>query len=116
MTTTVPAPPTGIVGSPGLPRGDMLAAMMGLTTCLLPFLSPPGPGNTAPADAGILLCIVLGLLWAGREHLPIKLPYAAGVAGLLLGGALAAYLTVAPIGSGLVLIQDLLLLMWGAAL
>ncbi|HEY3556009.1 MAG TPA: O-antigen ligase family protein [Kribbella sp.] len=116
MTATVPAPPAGIVGSPGLPRGDILAAMTGLTTCLLPFLVPAGPGNTAPADAGILLCIVLGLLWAVREHLPIKLPYAAGMAGLMLGGAFAAYVSVAPVGTGLVLLQDLLLLAWGAAL
>ncbi|HWD77997.1 MAG TPA: O-antigen ligase family protein, partial [Kribbella sp.] len=117
MTTTTSFGRTpGIVGSPGMPRGDALVAMMGLTTCLLPFLTPPGPANTAPADAGILLCIVLGLLWAGREHLPIRLPYSAGVAGLMLGGAFAAYVAVAPVGSGLVLIQDLLLLMWAAAL
>ncbi|MFI5693729.1 O-antigen ligase family protein [Kribbella sp. NPDC051586] len=116
MTTTVPAPTGGIAGWPALPRGDVLAAMMGLTTCLLPFLVPAGPGNTAPADAGILLCIVLALMWAVREHLPIKLPYATGVAGLVLGGAFAAYLTVAPVATALVLIQDLLLFAWGAAL
>lgn len=114
MTTTVPAPTGGIAGWPALPRGDVLAAMMGLTTCLLPFLVPAGPGNTAPADAGILLCIVLGLLWAVREHLPIKVPYAAGIAGLMLGGAVAALVSIAPVGTGLVLIQDLLLLAWGA--
>lgn len=116
MTATVPAPPAGVIGSPALPRGDVLAAMAGLTTCLLPFLVPAGPGNTAPADAGILMCIVLGLLWAVREQLPIKLPYAAGMAGLTLGGAFAAYIAVAPVGTGLVLLQDLLLLAWGAAL
>lgn len=117
MTTTLPAhdpgPRIGVVGSPGLPRGDMLVAMTGLTTCLLPFLTPAGPGNTAAADAGILLCIVLGLLWAGREHLPIRLPYATGVAGMMLGGAFAAYVSVAPASTGLVLVQDLLLLTWG---
>src|SRR3954449_8700780 len=102
MTTTVSSPTGGIVGWTALPRGDALVAMMGLTTCLLPFLVPAGPGNTAPADAGILLCIGLGVLWAGREHLPIRLPYAAGVAGLMLGGAFAAYISIAPGGSALV--------------
>ncbi|GAA1137578.1 hypothetical protein GCM10009630_40720 [Kribbella jejuensis] len=117
MTTTTPIErQPGLHGLQGMPRGDALVAVMGLTTCLLPFLTPAGPGNTAPADAGMLLCIVLGLLWAGREHLPIRLPYSAGVAGLMLGGAFAAYLAVAPVGTGLVLIQDLLLLMWAAAL
>ncbi|MEV6269064.1 O-antigen ligase family protein [Kribbella sp. NPDC051936] len=114
--STQPLRPAGIVGSPGTPRGDALVAMMGLTTCLLPFLVPAGPGNTALADAGILLCVVLSMLWAGREQLPIKLPYATGVAGLILGGAFAAYVSVAPVGTGLVLIQDLLLFAWSAAL
>ncbi|MEV4264074.1 O-antigen ligase family protein [Kribbella sp. NPDC049584] len=116
MTTTVSAPTGGIVGWTALPRGDVLAAMMGLTTCLLPFLVPAGPGNTAPADAGILLCIVLALLWAARAHLPVKLPYATGVAGLVLGGAFAAYITGASVATGVVLIQDLLVFAWGAAL
>jgi len=122
MTTTAPAPQDGTVGSgvmiglPARPRGDILAAMAGLTTCLLPFLVPAGPGNTAPADTGIMMCLLLGLLWAVRQHLPVKLPYAVGVAGLMLGGAFAAYISAAPIGAALVLIQDLLLFAWGAVL
>jgi hypothetical protein len=116
MTTTVTADRTEGIGFPARPRGDLLAAMMGLTTCLLPFLVPAGPGNTAPADLGIMLCIVLAVLWAVREQLPIKLPYVAGVAGLVLGGAFASYVAGAPIGAALVLIQDLLLLAWAAAL
>lgn len=116
MTTTAPAPPSGSVGRPALARGDVLATAMGFTTCLLPFLDPAGPGNTAPADAGIALCVVLAVLWAAREHLPIRLPYLVGVAGLVLGGAFAAYISAAPIGAALVLIQDLLLLAWAVAL
>jgi hypothetical protein len=116
MTTTVTADRVEGIGFPARPRGDLLAAMMGLTTCLLPFLVPAGPGNTAPADLGIMLCIVLAVLWAVREQLPIKLPYVAGVAGLVLGGAFASYVAGAPIGAALVLIQDLLLLAWAAAL
>jgi hypothetical protein len=94
----------------------MLATMMGLAVCLLPFLSPSGPGNTAPADVAIGLCIVLGVLWSVREQLAVKLPYLAGIAGLVLGGAFAASVAAAPIVSALVLVQDLLLLAWAAAL
>ncbi|GAA2805983.1 O-antigen ligase family protein [Kribbella solani] len=116
MTTTIPARTGGIVRWPALPRGDVLATTAGLTTCLLPFLNPAGPGNTAPADAGILLSILLAVLWAAREHLPIKLPYAAGVAGMLLGGAVAELVSVAPGRTGLVLVQDLLLFAWGVTI
>jgi hypothetical protein len=116
MTTTAPADRADQIGIPARPRGDLLAAMMGLTTCLLPFLVPAGPGNTAPADLGIILCIVLATLWAVREQLLVKLPYIAGVAGLVIGGAFASYVTDAPLGAALVLIQDLLLLAWAVSL
>ncbi|GAA3585009.1 O-antigen ligase family protein [Kribbella ginsengisoli] len=116
MTLTAPQRAPGGISRPGLPRGDVLATMMGLTVCLLPFLVPAGPGNTALADVGMTLCIGLALLWSVREHLPVKVPYLLGVAGLLLGGAFAAYVAQAPVGVGLVLAQDVLLLAWGAAL
>jgi O-antigen ligase len=99
-----------------VPRSDVLATMMGLAVCLLPFLTPAGPGNTALADVAIGLCIVLAVLWSVREQLTVKLPYLAGVAGLVLGGAFAASVAAAPIGIALVLAQDLLLLAWAAAL
>jgi O-antigen ligase len=116
MTIEVPQRSPGRIDRPDLPRGDVLATMMGLTVCLLPFLVPAGPGNTALADVGMTLCIVLALLWSVREHLPVKVPYLAGIAGLLLGGAFAAYVSEAPVGVGLVLAQDVLLLAWSAAL
>lgn len=99
-----------------VPRSDVLATMMGLATCLLPFLVPAGPGNTALADVAIGLCIVLAVLWAVRNQLTVKLPYLAGIAGLLLGGAFAASVAGAPIVVALVLAQDVLLLAWAAAL
>ena len=116
MTIAAPQRASGGINRPRLPRGDVLAGMMGLTVCLLPFLEPAGPGNTALADVGMTLCIGLALLWAVREHLPVKLPYLVGVAGLLLGGAFAAYVAQAPVGVGLVLAQDVLLVAWASAL
>lgn len=114
MTTTAPQHTPGGITRP--PRGDVLATMMGLTVCLLPFLLPAGAGNTALADLGMTVCIGLALLWSGREHLPIKVPYLVGIAGLVLGGVFAAIVAQAPVGVGLVLAQDLLLLAWAAAL
>jgi O-antigen ligase len=116
MTIAAARPASAGIARPGLPRGDVLATMMGLTVCLLPFLVPAGPGNTALADVGMTLCIGLALLWSVREHLPVKIPYLLGIAGLLLGGAFAAIVAQAPVGVGLVLAQDVLLLAWGAAL
>jgi O-antigen ligase len=103
-------------GPAAVRRSDALAAMVGLTVCLLPFLTPPGPGNTAAADAGIMMCIVLAVLWTAKEQLAIRLPYLVGVFGLVLGGALAAILAHAPITSALTLLTDLLLLAWAAVL
>ncbi|WP_112238783.1 O-antigen ligase family protein [Kribbella monticola] len=116
MTVTASPRASGRIGRTGRPRGDVLATMMGLTVCLLPFLVPAGPGNSALADVGMTLCIGLALLWSVREQMPVKVPYLLGTAGLLLGGAFAAYVAQAPVGVGLVLAQDVLLLAWGAAL
>ncbi len=116
MTTTVPNyAPDGFARF-GRPRGDVLATMMGLTVCLLPFLLPSGAGNTALADVGMTVCIGLALLWSGREHLPVNVPYLVGITGLVLGGVIAAIVAQAPVGVGLVLAQDVLLLAWGTAL
>jgi hypothetical protein len=97
-------------------RSDPLVHMVGVTVVLLPFLSPAGPGNTAPADLGMAASIGLALLWVNRELLLVKFPYAAGVALLVLGGALAATVAHAPLGVALVLAQDVFLLGWAATL
>lgn len=116
MTISVPHRAPGGIARPRPPRGDVLATMMGLTVCLLPFLLPTGPANTALTDIGMTLCIGLALLWSVHDHLPVKVPYLVGVAGLVLGGAFAAIVAQAPVGVGLVLAQDVLLLAWSAAL
>lgn len=97
-------------------RADLLAGAAGATTCLLPLLTPAGPGNTAVADFGIVATIVVALLWAASERLPLALPYAGGVIVMMMGGALAATLADAPLSTSLVLVQDALLLLWAASL
>ncbi len=97
-------------------RGDALAILVGLTACLLPFLAPAAPGNTAPADVMIMASIAVAFLWTTREQLPVRLPYVWGVSLMLIGGALAALVAQAPLGSALVLVQDGLLLLWCATI
>jgi O-antigen ligase len=106
----LPAAPAGREGI------DPLPAVVGATVCLLPFLDPAGPGNTAPADVAMVAAIVVALLHATREHVRIRFPYLAGVTGLVVGGAVAALAARAPASVGLVLVQDLLLLVWAATI
>ncbi|HEY3531226.1 MAG TPA: O-antigen ligase family protein [Nocardioides sp.] len=104
--------------SPPAVRSDsgMLPALAGTAVCLLPFLHPAGPGNTAPADVAICASIAVALLWVARVRLPLVFPYLLGVTGLVLGGAFAATLAGAPLSTLLVLVQDALLFGWGMVL
>lgn len=105
--------------SPPSPRysgGRLVAGLVAVTVSLLPFLRPAGPGNTAAADLFMGAAIVAALLWVTYERLPVSLPYAVGVAGLVLGGALAATVNGAAPGVVLVLLQDVLLLAWAVTL
>lgn len=94
----------------------LLPGLVGTAVCLLPFLHPAGPGNTAPADLAICASIAVAVLWAARARLPIAFPYLLGVSCLVLGGALAANLANAPATTLLVLVQDALLFAWGMVL
>ena len=116
--SVAPPPGPGLAGRdlPARKGEDVLAALVGGTVCLLPFLTPAGPGNTALADVGIAACIVVALLWATREQLPIKLPYALGTFLLVLGGCLAALTAAAPPSVALALAQDVVLFLWAATL
>jgi hypothetical protein len=101
-----------------LPHGrqGVLPVAFGTTACLLPILKPAGPGNTATADLGILVCILCGLLFAVRGRLPLRFPYAVGVGTMMLGGTVAAAVAGAPLTTVVPLLQDLLLLLWAATL
>lgn len=89
-----------------------LPAIAGAAVCLLPFLNPAGPGNTAPADAAICAAIAVALMWVARVRLPMVFPYLLGVSGLVLGGAFASFLSGAPASTLLVMVQDVLLFGW----
>ncbi|HET7389160.1 MAG TPA: O-antigen ligase family protein [Nocardioidaceae bacterium] len=89
---------------------------MAITVCLLPFLTIAGPGHTAPADVTMAASIVCAALWVSSRRIAVRIPYAWGVGGLLLGGALAATVSAAPPGVAIVLVQDMMLLLWAAVL
>jgi O-antigen ligase len=97
-------------------RDEVLPAMVGITVALLPLLVPAGPGNTAIADAAMAGSLLVAVLWVSRERLQLSFPYAAGVSLMVIGGALAATVVAAPLSTGLVLAQDVFLLLWAATL
>jgi hypothetical protein len=120
MTASVVRAPVtwqrGDLDVPAAPRSGVLPTLVATTVCLLPLLSPAGPGNSALADLGICGCITVALLWVSRARLTISFPYVVGVTAMMVGGAFAATAAGAPLGSGLVIAQDLLLLLWGVTL
>jgi O-antigen ligase len=117
VTATLdPAPTAAAVPTAARGEATVLPGLVALTVCLLPFLTPAGPGNTAVADVGMGACLVVAVLWASRANLPVRLPYLLGVSGLVLGGAFAAVVSGAPLGTGLVLAQDVFLVLWAAVL
>lgn len=113
--TTSAAAPAAATRTPA-GRLNPLAVAVGVGVATLPLLRPAGPGNTAVVDLFLLISIGLMLLGMARGVLTPSSPYAAGVLVLMLGGALAATIADAPLGSAVVLAQDLLLLLWATAL
>lgn len=84
-------------------------------TVLLPLLRPTGPGNTAPVDIVLVLAVGAVALWAVKASQRFRLPYGAPVGLMIVAGAAAAARGAYP-GQGLMtLAQDVLLLLWCAA-
>ncbi len=111
------APPRGRPRSLARPaRIDMLPVLVGISVCTLPLLHPAGPGNTSVPDLFILGSITIGSMWLTRERLPVAFPYSAGIVTMMIGGAFATLVSHAPLGTMVVLVQDLLLLLWAATL
>jgi hypothetical protein len=111
QAASVRVPPlSAVTDRPGL---ALAAAAVGIA--LLPLLVPKLPANAAPVDAFLLLAIGGSLMWAALAGHRVRLPYAIPVTILVLAGALAAMLGEYPLRGGLAVVQDLMLLGWGAA-
>jgi O-antigen ligase len=81
-----------------------------------PVLQPILPGHSAPVDSLMALTVGAWLLWASFVREGQRLPYALPVAVLIVGGALGALAGPVPNAGLLALVQDLALLLWGAAI
>ncbi len=96
------------------PRPRLVAAGVGSGIVLLPLLRPSGPGNTGIADVGIALAILVVLGVAYRNGDTVRLPYVVAWGAVMVAGALAAVLAGSG-GSTLAVLQDAVVLAWGAA-
>ena len=99
------------------PAGDRLALMMvGAGICVLPFLNPKGPLNTAPADVILGAAILVVAMWVGVTQMKVHAPYTIPVVGLAVTGLIAALMGPAPFAGVSAIIQEGFLLVWCAAL
>jgi hypothetical protein len=112
LQTWAPAkePPAGV-------RSDRLPVVLcAVGIALLPVLRPALPGNAAPVDLVMAVAIVASLMSVGYRGRRVYLPYALPVAIMIVGGALGALVQGVPGGSGFGLVQDVVLLVWCAAI
>jgi O-antigen ligase len=82
---------------------------------LLPVLRPSGPGNTAPVDLLIVVAIAASARAAVVARRPYRLPFVIPVGLLVFAGAVAALLHERTTAALIALAQDVLLLLWAAA-
>ncbi len=88
---------------------------LGMVT--LPLISPAAPGNISVADVGIAATTGSVLLTAAYRNVPLRLPYAVGAGLLLITGTFAGLVAQASLfTTGVTLIQDVWMLLFGAAL
>ncbi|MGY1681895.1 O-antigen ligase family protein [Geodermatophilus sp. SYSU D01176] len=97
------------------PAGGVLAVIAG-SVALIPLLVPKGPGHSAPIDVLIAASIFVAFLWALSTGARLHLPYVAPMTGLLVAGLAAALVGTHPMRGGIAVIQEILLLLWAAAL
>ena len=98
-----------------IPRGPRrVGYLIALALWTVPILSPAGPGNTALADLTMGAALVMTTLWLYRYGGKVVLPYSLGIGILMMAGSIAAVHQRAAY-SGLTIVQDLFLLLWGAA-
>ena len=110
--TSVGAPP---VAAAPVPRGPRrVGYLLALAIWTVPILTPAGPGNTGLADFTMGAALVMTVLWLYRYGGKVVLPYSLGIGILMIAGSIAAVHQRAAY-SGLTIVQDLFLLLWGAA-
>lgn len=106
-------PTSGVAVRPfPVPKFVLVPVMFGVA--FLPLLKPSGPGNSSPVDVFFAISIVAAAVWAGYANVELRLPYAAAVGLIMLGGAAGALNGPLPSAGLLAVAQDLILLVWCA--
>lgn len=80
------------------------------------LLNPKLPGHSGPADLLMVGAIGLVFLWALARRVHWRLPYAAGMTGLLLTGILSAMVSPAASARATAIPQEVFLFLWCAAI
>jgi hypothetical protein len=109
--------PYRLAGAPaeraGALHGERLALVLtAIAVALVPLLVPAGPSNVAPVDVVIGPALFACLLWAGGSGHRLRLPFAAAVGLLILGGAIGSLVGPVPTTGMIALTQDVFLLAW----
>ena len=99
-----------------LTPAGLAAALVGAAIVILPVLVPPGPANTGPVDLLILLALAVLAVDSLAYRTVLHLPYTVPVVLLVLAGGFAALRQDRAVSSGLALVQDVVLLLWSAAI
>jgi O-antigen ligase len=89
--------------------------LLALALWTVPLLTPAGPGNTALADVTMVAALVMTMLWLYHSNAKVVLPYSLGI-GILMTAGLVAAVHHRAAYSGLAIVQDLFMLLWGAAI
>jgi O-antigen ligase len=92
----------------------LVAGLVCTAIVILPVLVPPGPANTGPVDLLILVALGVLALDSLAYRTVLHLPYGLPVALLIVAGGLAALDRGRALSSGVALVQDVVLLLWGA--
>jgi O-Antigen ligase len=101
-------------------RTDVLAKLatgtVAAAVIMLPLITPTGPANLGPVDPLIIAGIITVLLWAASTDRVLHAPYALAMGMSLFAGALGALNGPVPELGAVALVQDLVLLIWCAAI
>jgi len=93
-------------------RRQLTYGVVVLAMIVLPLLRPAGPGNTGPADLGLISAALITALWLALHGHRLRLPYLWPTLLIIGGGALAALFGA---GSPLSLLQDAFMFIWAVA-
>lgn len=112
--------PVGVLVARSFPDASAGSAgpavwLVALGVALLPWLSPKGPGNSAPVDPVLALGVLGVLVWAVVAQARVHVPYALPVLALMVLGLVAAITGTAPREGGVAVLQEAFLLVWCAA-